>query len=281
LWDLQAADPSAAAVELSGHTNAVVAVAWSPDGRYLATTSYDNTARLWDLQAADVAASAVVLARDTSAIIEVAFSPNGRTLATGNAASTVQLWPLELPNLIEQACSAAGRNLSLEEWQQFFGSADYHSTCVSLPAHPSYIVHLLDDAAALAQQGEIDKANAGYAAAQQLDSQYVIDASYSNALCRAGALWGKVKDVLAACGQAVALAPSDGIVHDSRGLARALTGDPTGAIDDFTAYIAWQQQHETPNTDAIAQREQWIADLRAGHQPFDKATLEQLREQEQ
>jgi WD40 repeat protein len=279
LWDLQTADPSAAAIELSGHTNTVVAVAFSPDGHTLATTSYDNTARLWDLQAADTAASALTLARDTSAITEVAWSPDGHTLATGNAASTVQLWPLELPKLNEQSCRAAGRNLNMEEWQQFFGSADYRSTCASLPAHPSYIIHLLDKAAALAYQGQIDAANAGYAAAQQLDPQYVIDAAYSDALCRAGALWGQVKDVLESCGQAVALAPSDGTVHDSRGLARALTGDSTGAIDDFRAYIAWEQQREAPDTDAIAQREQWIADLQAGRKPFDKATLDELKGQ--
>jgi hypothetical protein len=77
----------------------------------------------------------------------------------------------------------------------------------------------------------------------------------------------------------VALAPSDGNAHDSRGLARALTGDPTGAIDDFAAYIAWQKQQDEPDTSAIAQREQWIAGLRAGREPFDKATLEQMREQ--
>ncbi len=282
LWDLQAADPSAAAVELSGHTSTVVGVAFSPDGRYLATSSYDNTARLWDVKAPNVAASAIVLARDTSAITELAFSPDGRTLATGNAASIVQLWPLELPNLIEQACRAAGRNLSLEEWQQFFDQADYRSTCASLPAHPSYIVHQLDAAYALAQQGQIDTANAGYSAAQQLDPQYVIDAAHWNALCRAGALWGQVKDVLAACGSAVALTPSDGSIHDSRGLARALTGDSTGAIEDFELFVGWAQaQDPEGNKDLIAEREQWIADLKAGHQPLDAATLKQIREREQ
>ena len=94
-----------------------------------------------------------------------------------------------------------------------------------------------------------------------------------------GALWGQVKNVLEACGAAVALAPSDGSAHDSRGLARALTGDPTGAAEDFAAYIAWEQQQPAPDTNAITQRQQWIADLKAGRQPFDKATLEQVREQ--
>jgi WD40 repeat protein len=280
LWDMQAGDPAASAIELSKHTNYVVGVAWSPDGRYLATSSYDNTAWLWDLNADDVAASGIVLAHATSAITEVAFSPDGHTLATGNAASTVLLWPLDLPNLIEQACRAAGRNFTMEEWLEFFGQAEYRSTCASLPAHPSYIDHQLDAAEAFAQQGQIDKANAGFAAAQQLDPRYIIGAAYWNGLCRAGVVWEQVKDVLAACGSAVALAPSNGIVHDSRGLARALTGDSTGAVDDFAAYIAWQKQQGEPDTSAIELREQWIAELKTGRNPIDQAALRQLREQE-
>ena len=51
LWDLKADDPSQTARVLTGHEQAVWALAISHDGRWLATGSQDNTARLWDLKA--------------------------------------------------------------------------------------------------------------------------------------------------------------------------------------------------------------------------------------
>ena len=139
-----------------------------------------------------------------------------------------------------------------------------------------------DTCANLPRQGKLAEALAAFGEARRLSPAYAVGASYWNALCRAGALWGQVTTVLEACGSAVAQAPSDGDYHDSRGIARALIGDPAGAVEDFEAYIAWAQAQDSEgNKDAIAQREQWIADLKAGRKPLDEAALKQLREQEQ
>ena len=60
--------------------------------------------------------------------------------------------------------------------------------------------------------------------------------------------------------------------RDSRGLARALTGDYAGAIEDFEYYV-----EHSGNDTSVAKREAWIAELEAGRNPFDDETLETLR----
>ena len=84
-----------------------------------------------------------------------------------------------------------------------------------------------------------------------------------------------------ACEQAVELAPDDqkNFYRDSRGVARALTGNLTGASEDFRAYLEWAPAHEESET-LISKRQHWLRELEAGRNPFDAATLEALRKDE-
>jgi hypothetical protein len=75
---------------LTGHTDAVNGVAFSPDGTLLATTSADQTVRLWDVATGQPRGGP--LEDHTGAVRSVAFSPDGTLLATASADQTVRLW---------------------------------------------------------------------------------------------------------------------------------------------------------------------------------------------
>lgn len=125
----------------------------------------------------------------------------------------------------------------------------------------------------LAVAGEIALALEAYRAAQDASERLTITARDWNTLCWRGALWGHAADVMFACERAVALAPEHPGIRDSRGLARALTGDVEGAIADFEFFV----EQMAPGGQARAAREEWIAALRAGRNPFTPSVLERLR----
>ncbi|MDQ1294473.1 MAG: hypothetical protein QG608_2356, partial [Actinomycetota bacterium] len=74
---------------LSGHTDWVNAVAFSPDGSLLATGSDDGTARLWDLTGEK---PPTILSGHTDRVLGVAFSPDGSLLASASDDGTTRLW---------------------------------------------------------------------------------------------------------------------------------------------------------------------------------------------
>jgi tetratricopeptide (TPR) repeat protein len=129
-----------------------------------------------------------------------------------------------------------------------------------------------------ARQGNIDEAIASFTEAQVLDPSLEIPAVSWNTLCWFGGLWGYAADVIDACERAVELAPESGAFLDSRGLAKALLGDYSGAIEDFRIFVEWTKQNGTYEVYG-QQREAWITELEEGRNPFDEATLSALREE--
>lgn len=152
-------------------------------------------------------------------------------------------------------------------------------------------VDLYELAAQLAQAGNVKDALAVYAEARKLDLTPNIFIEYWIAICWYGSLNGGAAEVLDACEQAVNVAKSEtdkAISHDSRGLARALTGNFAGAIEDFQVYVdkltrRVQESHDSKDIETWetkkVQRQQWIEVLQKEENPFTPEVVEQLREQ--
>ncbi|MGB3756289.1 MAG: CHAT domain-containing protein [Rivularia sp. (in: cyanobacteria)] len=78
--------------KFDGHTAWVRSIAFSPDGKILASGSHDRTIRLWNVETGQCLQ---ILTAHTSGIQSLAFSHDGNTLASGSNDKTVRLWNIQ------------------------------------------------------------------------------------------------------------------------------------------------------------------------------------------
>jgi WD40 repeat protein len=78
---------------IDGHTDEVGAIAYSPDGRYLASGGDDCTVKVWNV--AGGRCELIFEMGISKAVMSVCFSPNGKVLVAGSVRGSIQLWNVD------------------------------------------------------------------------------------------------------------------------------------------------------------------------------------------
>lgn len=113
---------------LCGHTDVVHCVAFSPDGRLIASGSADQSVRLWDVAAAREVRS--LLGHKGEAVYAVAFSPDGQRLASGGDRQ-VLIWDVGRGELLNALpFTPGGRSLAYSRDGKRLAAAGHHKHIV-------------------------------------------------------------------------------------------------------------------------------------------------------
>ncbi|MBP0019394.1 MAG: trypsin-like peptidase domain-containing protein [Cyanobacteria bacterium SBLK] len=103
-------------------------IAFSSDGKYLAAAD-GVTARIFEVSSG----AEVIRINHEYEVVFLQFNPDGKFLITTASDGITRVWKLHSKDLITEACQRLARNLTQEEWQQYFPNEKYHKTCPNLP----------------------------------------------------------------------------------------------------------------------------------------------------
>jgi WD40 repeat protein len=115
--------------QVYGRQGQVLSLAFSPDGKILASGHETYHLILWDVPSRQPLLRPIF--RHTDAVRSLAFSQDGTKLLS--AGREIILWNMLTDFWVEKACAQAGRNFSLQEWQQYFPGEAYRITCSQWP----------------------------------------------------------------------------------------------------------------------------------------------------
>jgi WD40 repeat protein len=117
---------------LSGPGARVTDIAYSPDGRFIVAASHDGKVYLWNTS--DWNNPPIVFDENNGFVLAVCFSSDGKHFYSGSVDYPRFIGrPTESSLMAGQFCSLLSRNLTREEWVQFFGSEiPYEKTCPGL-----------------------------------------------------------------------------------------------------------------------------------------------------
>ena len=93
-------------------------------------TNHSDQVQIWDVLSGDE----LIRIPHQETIYSIAFSPDGKLLFSQTGRLFVEVgniwsWMIEPTDLVHQACLNANRTMTLEEWNTYFSTEEYHPVC--------------------------------------------------------------------------------------------------------------------------------------------------------
>ena len=128
IWDLKLDKPDH---EFTGQKGRISSLAYSPDGKLLASASLDRTIQMWVTDQLD---ELPIKMTDNDAYVwDIAFSPGSDYLIAACGDGDLRLWPTNPELMAEKMCSEIKRNMTEEEWKTYVGNdIGFQNTCLNL-----------------------------------------------------------------------------------------------------------------------------------------------------
>jgi len=104
VWDVASGK---AVVTYTGHSGSVERIAWSPDGKHIASAGYDGTVQVWD---AATGKTVLIYKGHAAPVWEVAWSPDGTRLVSGTGAAGAH-GPVTSGNSVRVWDAATGKTM--------------------------------------------------------------------------------------------------------------------------------------------------------------------------
>jgi WD40 repeat protein len=120
--------------ELHGHDSRVNDIAFSNNGKRLATASWDGTIQIWNMDNLDDLPYYLIDNGGKGSFAwDLTFSPQDDYLVVGTEFGKIKKWAIDNATLAAQICQHVSRNMTKEEWERYVSKeVEYKNTCKNI-----------------------------------------------------------------------------------------------------------------------------------------------------